>query len=113
MNSVDLKHQKIWSVVSRIPKGLVSTYGNVARFAGYPGCARMVGKALRAAPESMNVPWYRVINAQGKISFPTGAEKSLKQKEYLEAEGVVFLSGKVSLKHYAWTGHLDAELWQM
>jgi len=113
MKNVNPKHQKIWSVVKRIPKGSVSTYGDVARFAGYPRCARMTGAALRAAPITLNLPWYRVINAQGKISFPAGEEKALRQKELLEAEGVVFLSGKVSLKNYAWTGHLDSELWQM
>jgi len=113
MKDISLKHEKIWLMVKRIPKGSVSTYGDIARFAGYPGCARMVGAALRAAPVSLSLPWYRVINAQGKISFPAKEEKSLMQKELLEAEGVVFLSGKVSLKQYAWMGNLDRELWQM
>jgi methylated-DNA-protein-cysteine methyltransferase related protein len=113
MDEVNPKHLKIWSVVSRIPKGFVSTYGDVASFAGYPTGARVVGAALRTAPLSLNLPWYRVINARGKISFPAGGDKSLKQKECLEAEGVVFVSGIVNLKHYAWTGHLDSELWQM
>jgi methylated-DNA-protein-cysteine methyltransferase-like protein len=111
--SVNSKHQKIWSVVSSIPKGSVSTYGDIAGFAGYPRCARMVGGALRAAPASLNLPWHRVINAQGKISFPVGGEKAGKQKELLEAEGIVFLSSKVNLKNYAWAGNLDSELWQM
>ena len=111
--SVNPKHQKIWSVVGRIPRGSVSTYGDVAKFAGYPRCARLVGAALRAAPASLNLPWYRVINAQGKLSFPAGGIKAQEQKKSLEAEGVVFLSGVVSLKHYAWAGFLDRDLWQM
>ncbi|ORU91957.1 MAG: hypothetical protein A6F70_01350 [Cycloclasticus sp. symbiont of Bathymodiolus heckerae] len=111
--SVNPKHQKIWDVINSIPKGSVSTYGDVARFAGYPRCARMVGVALRAVPNSLAIPWYRVINAQGKISFPAGSEKANIQKEHLKAEGVVFLSGVVNLKSHAWSGNLDSELWKM
>ena len=111
--SVNPKHQKIWSVVGRIPTGSVSTYGDIARFAGYPRCARLVGAALRAAPASLSLPWHRVINAQGKLSLPADAGKAQEQKELLEAEGVVFLSGIVNLKQYAWGGSLDRDLWQM
>ena len=107
------KHHKIWSVVSKIPKGLVSTYGDVARRAGFPHCARLVGVALRAAPVSLNVPWHRVINAKGQISFPVGHEKERAQRERLEKEGIVFSSGTISLKEYAWKTDLDRELWQM
>ncbi|MFT6624408.1 MAG: methylated-DNA-protein-cysteine methyltransferase-like protein [Cycloclasticus sp.] len=59
----------------RIPKGRVPTYEDVAKHAGFPRCARMVGVALRATPDGLNVPCYRVINAKGQISFPTGHEK--------------------------------------
>ena len=110
---VNPNHQKIWAVVKNIPKGLVSTYGDVARCAGFPRCARMVGVALRAAPVELNVPWYRVINPKGQISFPTGHEKELAQRERLEKEGVVFSSGIVNLKKYGWKVNLDKELWQM
>ncbi len=96
-----------------IPQGFVSTYGDVARFAGYPRCARMVSAALRAVPKSLAIPWYRVINAKGQISFPIGDEMARVQKELLEAEGVVFLSGAVNLQNYAWEGNLDSELWKM
>jgi len=111
--SANAKHEKIWGVVSNIPKGFVSTYGDVARFAGCPRCARMVSVALRAAPASLAVPWHRVINAQGKVSFPVGSEKATTQKQLLEAEGIVFLLGSVKLKSYAWEGNLDSELWKM
>ena len=111
--SINPKHQKIWAVVKNIPKGRVSTYGDVARRAGFPHCARLVGFALRAAPVSLNVPWHRVINAKGQISFPVGHEKERAQRELLEKEGIVFSSGTVSLKKYAWKADLDRELWQM
>ena len=96
-----------------IPKGRVSTYGDVARQAGFPRCGRMVGVALRAAPDRLNIPWHRVINAKGQIAFPFGREKERAQRERLEKEGIVFLSGIVSLKKYAWKADLDSELWQM
>jgi methylated-DNA-protein-cysteine methyltransferase-like protein len=111
--SINERHKEIWAVVKNIPQGSVSTYSEVARFAGYPRCARMVGSALRAVPDELNLPWHRVINAQGKISFPAGGEKALAQKARLEDEGVVFLSGKVNLEQYAWLGNLDSELWRM
>jgi len=111
--AANIKHEKVWEVVSSIPKGFVSTYGDVARFSGYPRCARMISVALRAAPIALAVPWHRVINAQGKLSFPAGSEKANAQKELLEAEGIVFLSGSVNLKNYAWEGNLDSELWRM
>lgn len=110
---INPKHQKIWAVVNNIPEGCVSTYGDVARFAGYPRCARMVGAALRTAPKELKLPWHRVINGQGKLSFPSGSKKACLQKSHLEEEGVVFLSGKINLKQYAWKGNLDSELWQM
>ncbi|HIL92919.1 MAG TPA: MGMT family protein [Cycloclasticus sp.] len=111
--SINPRYKKIWVVVKSIPKGSVSTYGDVARFSGYPGCARMVGTALRAAPDELNVPWHRVINSQGKVSFPSGGEKATSQQDILEHEGVVFLSGVVNLNAYAWQGNLDSELWRM
>ncbi|MDX2425593.1 MAG: methylated-DNA--[protein]-cysteine S-methyltransferase [Cycloclasticus sp.] len=110
---VNPKHQKIWMVVKNILKGLVSTYGDVARCAGFPRGARMVGVALRAAPDELNVPCYRVINAKGQLSFSTGHEKELAQRERLEKEGVVFSSGIVNLKKYAWKVDQDREFWQM
>lgn len=77
-----------------------------------PRGARMVGVALRAAPDGLNVPWYRVINAKGQISFPTGHEKELAQRA-LRKRGCRFSSGIVNLKKYAWKVALDRELWQM
>ena len=58
----------IYDMVGRIPYGKVATYGQIAHLAGYPGRARQVGYALAGMPEEMDLPWHRVINAQGKIS---------------------------------------------
>lgn len=88
-------------VVGSIPEGRVSTYGQIAKVAGYPGYARQVGAALRNLPKDTNLPWFRVLNAQGKISLPKGPAYS-KQKAMLQKEGVRFVADRVSLKEYGW-----------
>ena len=83
--------QKVYRIVSSIPKGKVMTYGQVAAEAGSPRAARQVGYALRALGlEEEIVPWWRVINAEGRISInhqQGGEEKNL-QKILLEMDGV-------------------------
>ena len=61
-------HRRVHSVVSRIPRGRVATYGQVARLAGIPGQARLVGYALNALHEGTAIPWHRVVNAKGTVS---------------------------------------------
>ena len=83
-------YHRIYAAVRRIPKGKIATYGDVARQAGLPGHARMVGYAL-AALEDDDVPWHRVINAQGRVSLRrSGADE---QRDRLSREGVTFDSG--------------------
>ena len=94
----------IYRVVRRIPPGRVATYGQVARIAGLPRGARTVGWALRALPDGSDVPWQRVINAQGKISFRPGGYAATIQQTLLEEEGVVFEEGRVDLRTYGWAG---------
>jgi methylated-DNA-protein-cysteine methyltransferase-like protein len=104
-------HQNVWKVVSEIPSGHVLTYGEVARLSGMPRAARRVSQALRRAPRSMKLPWHRVINSQGKISFPEDSSAWKQQKDKLEKEGVVFLKGKVDLEHFGYRGAVDRLLW--
>src|ERR1700733_441442 len=61
--------QAIWDVVGMIPRGMVSTYGAVARAAGLPGRARLTGLALKIAPDELNLPWHRVMGAGGRLVF--------------------------------------------
>ena len=89
-------------VVGAIPKGKVATYGQIAKLAGYPGYARQVGSTLKNLPRDTELPWYRVINAQGRISFPPGSSAYRKQKELLEAEGVLVQSNRISLRRFGW-----------
>jgi methylated-DNA-protein-cysteine methyltransferase-like protein len=97
----DLAHQRILATVDSIPRGSVASYGQVARAAGLPRHARLVGFALRALPAATALPWHRVVNAAGGLST-RGAARS-EQRRRLAAEGVAFLaSGRVDLKRHAW-----------
>ncbi len=92
---------QIFAVIHQIPYGQVSTYGQVAQLAGYPGYARHVGKALGNLPKGSKLPWHRVINSKGEISLKGTAYD--RQKGKLEDEGIVVnLAGKVRLKDYQW-----------
>lgn len=111
-NNTDATLQRIWRTVQRIPCGRVATYGQVADQAGLPRRARLVGHALRRAPRELALPWHRVINAQGRLSFPSGSEAYRLQRTRLEDEGVVFVGGRVDLGRYAWLPSLDELLWR-
>ena len=102
---------RVWQVVKDIPRGCVLTYGEVARLAGTGGSARRVGQALGRAPRGMKLPWHRVINSQGKISFPPDSHAYKQQKSLLEKEGVVFLKGKTDLTRFGYSGTVDRLLW--
>ena len=96
-------YARIYSVVKRIPRGRVATYGQVAALAGLGGHARQVGYALAALPERSDVPWQRVINAKGLVSARSEPGAGSEQRDLLEREGVRFDAGdKVSLARYRW-----------
>lgn len=86
---------RIRSAVRKIPRGKVSTYGAVARAAGFPGAARQVVRALRS---SYGLPWQRVVAAGGRIALP--GERGLEQRFRLEAEGVKFSGKRVRMKEF-------------
>ena len=94
--------ESLWQLVAAIPPGQVATYGQLARLAGYPGHARYVGTTLKHLPKGTTLPWFRVLRSSGELAFPTGSAAWKNQKVLLQAEGVSFMSGKVSLKLYQW-----------
>lgn len=95
--------KKIYDVVSKIPEGKVSTYGQVAMLAGNPRWARVVGYALHNNPAPGIIPCHRVVNREGRPApaFAFGGEDV--QKKLLEDEGITFNEdGCVDLKIYGW-----------
>ena len=107
-------NERVWNLARTIPRGKVATYGQLAMMlappAGVDSAAyhafgpRWVGGAMASCPE--DVPWQRVINAQGKISQRPGSEK---QRELLEAEGVAFTKERVDFKKYGWSGGTESD----
>ncbi len=95
--------RQVYRIVRAVPSGKVTTYGTVATLAGRPGGARTVGWAMRALERGSDVPWHRVINAQGRISLPSPSAEL--QQVLLESEGVEFNdTGRVDLRRYGWQG---------
>ena len=104
----DARYRAIWAVVAAIPRGAVSTYGRVAAQAGYPRAARLVGRALKAAPGARALPWFRVVAAGGRIAFAPGSRNFHEQRRRLLSEGLVVVKGRVRLPP---ANDLDALLW--
>ncbi|MFZ9888578.1 MAG: MGMT family protein [Myxococcota bacterium] len=83
--------ERVYALVMRVPAGEVTTYGDVAGALGAPRMARQVGFALAAlSPGNVDVPWHRVINHRGCISFRGDDHRGKEQRARLEAEGLRF-----------------------
>lgn len=92
----------VYALVRHIPPGKVLSYGRVSALLGVPHGAREVGWAMSSLRDP-DVPWHRVINAQGQISIKGSPEGALEQRVRLEAEGVVFDDkDRVDMKLYQW-----------
>ena len=107
--------EQVYAVIRLIPKGKVTSYGRIAAMLDAPRGSRAVGYALRALkhkrndPDYEEIPWQRVVNAQGEISL-TGIAKQV-QKDLLKEEGVDFSSnGRIDLEIYLWEGLLPHEI---
>lgn len=99
--------QLILQVVALIPYGKVATYGQIAKMAGLPKHARLVGRVLQQV-EDKYLPWHRVINSQGKISLSKlDAQGDNLQIIKLQAENIVVNAGKINLKLYQWDGEIS------
>lgn len=90
----------LYTALLNVPAGKVITYGELARRAGLVNGARMAGRLLSQLPTKSKLPWHRVVNAQGKISFPIQSEAFLKQKQLLLQEGIEFVRDKINLARF-------------
>ena len=88
-----IRRLSIEAAIRRIPKGKISTYGAIARAAGFPGGARLVAQVLH---RGFNLPWQRVLGAGGEIKLR--GDSAIEQRLRLEAEGARFRGRKADLK---------------
>jgi methylated-DNA-protein-cysteine methyltransferase related protein len=98
--------ERVYDIVRQIPPGRVTTYSAVATLVYSPRAARAVGQALKAGLwGAEEVPWQRVINSQGRVSFRGDVARVELQRALLEREGIVFgAGGRVDLERYGWWG---------
>lgn len=96
--------QAVIAAIKKIPKGKVATYGQIAKIAGKPQGSRGVAWILNSCSKSHALPWHRVINSQGKISFPSKSKNYVMQKKLLKQEGIEFSVGdRIRLSEYLWS----------
>lgn len=103
MNDTNELQRQILDVVALIPFGKVATYGQIAKLAGLPKHARLVGTVLKNLDEGSQLPWHRVINSQGKVSTTNLDEHGEnRQLKLLKNEDVLLENHKIKLKDYQW-----------
>ena len=109
-NKPVIDHADILRVIRSIPPGCVAAYGEIAERAGLRGRARLIGRVLRESP-SRDLPWHRVLRADGRIALPPGSRGFREQVRRLAGEGILVVRGRVDLAAHGWDRNLDAALW--
>jgi methylated-DNA-protein-cysteine methyltransferase-like protein len=94
--------RKVIKLIRSIPRGKVATYGQIAKLAGKPQGSRGVAWILHSSSRAHALPWQRVLNGKGRISFPEDSREYARQKALLESEGVEFVNGRVDLPEFLW-----------
>lgn len=90
----------VYRLVKRIPRGHVTTYGDLAKSLRLRGGARAVGYAMAACPSGRGIPWHRVIGAGGRLLIPE--PYGAKQRKLLETEGVAIEGMRIDMEIYGW-----------
>jgi len=103
----------IRKAVRAIKRGSFASYGEVARHAGLPGRARLVGQVLRDSGDAAHLPWHRVTGAGGRIAFPPGSKNAREQLSRLAREGVQSRGNRALRDTRKTARSLDALLWKM
>ena len=89
------KRARVVRCIRALPAGTVSSYGAIAKAAGWPGAARQVVRILQQVP---GLPWHRVVGSGGAIKLC--GENSAEQKFRLRMEGVTFRGTRVDMKRH-------------
>lgn len=94
---------EVYALVSGVPPGRVTTYGDLARKMGRPRASRAVGAALRANPTPIVVPCHRVVKSDGQLGGYGGAMGSKKKAKLLRKEGVRVSGERVDLSEFGFS----------
>ena len=105
--STEARYRRIWRVIAAIPEGNVASYGQIAELAGIARGARQVARSLRYVPESMKLPWFRVLRADGRIAMAPDSSGYQRQRQHLIDEGVPVLNGRVNMRQFRWAPSSD------
>jgi methylated-DNA-protein-cysteine methyltransferase-like protein len=92
--------EPVYRLVKQVPRGRVTTYGDVARALRLPGGARAVGYAMAVCPSGRGIPWHRVVGAGGRLLIRE--PHAGLQRRLLETEGVAIEGGTVDMPRHAW-----------
>lgn len=108
-DTVDAEEQArrsaVYAAIAAIPPGQVAAYGEVAKMAGLPGRARWVGRLLSQLPAQSQLPWYRVVRADGKLGFAEGSENFERQRKALAKEGVPISNSRIAKRLFYRASH--------
>ena len=95
--------KKVMEQIRQIPEGKIATYKQIAGLAGKPQGSRGVAWILHSCSTLYKLPWHRVLNSKGSISFDKNSRNYRQQKKRLESEGVVFSAeGRLNLLKFQW-----------
>ena len=92
---------RVYGLVKKIPRGRVTTYGELAKALRLPGGARAVGYAMAACPSSRGIPWQRVVGAGGRLLIRE--PNAGLQRRLLEAEGIAIEGRAIDMKRHGWS----------
>ncbi len=102
-NTLSEFSQKAIKTIRAIPRGKVATYKQIALLAGNPRGSRSIVWILHACSAKYGLPWHRVLNSKGSISFAVHSFHYKTQKKLLEREGIVFIKeGRLNLAEFQW-----------
>ena len=101
--------RKVLTVIARIPRGCVASYGQVAFEAGFPGRARWVGRVLSEGLP-LHQGWHRVLRNDGLLGLPKASPAHVEQRALLVAEGHVFRNDRIDIAAHRWRPRSDAPL---
>lgn len=91
----------VYRLVKKIPRGRVTTYGELARALRLRGGARAVGYAMAACPGGRGIPWHRVVGAGGRLLI--AEPQAALQRRLLETEGVSLEGGRADMHRFSWS----------